>query len=166
MANLREWLQAERNGQDELAERLFARSVAEISPIEPAADFAGRAAQAAWRARARHRAVVRLVRVAAALLLGVTTLGSLYAVVASGLVARTAVVLSHGLAWLLTSAGEGLRWWWIAERIGTAVGGSLASSSTAMVIVAIETAALLALYAFQRLFQNELQPGESRKVRS
>jgi hypothetical protein len=166
MANLREWLQAERNGQDELAERLFARSVAELPLIEPAEDFVGRAAQVAWRARARHRAVVRLVRVAAALLLGVTTLGSLYAVVASGLAVRAAVVLTQGLAWVLASAGEGARWWWIAEHIGTAVGGSLASSTTAMVMVAMETAALLALYAFQRLFQNELQTHESRKMRS
>jgi hypothetical protein len=35
-----------------------------------------------------------------------------------------------------------------------------------MVIVAIETAALLALYGFQRLFQNELQTHESRKMRT
>ena len=164
MANDREWLQAERNGQDELAERMFARWVAELPPIEPAADFVSRAAQAAWRARTRRRLVLRMIRTAAAFLLGVTMLGSLYAAVASGLAVRATLALLHGLVWLLTSIGEGARWWWIAERIGTVVGGSIASPLVAAIIVAIEMTALLALYAFQRLFQNELQTRESRKM--
>jgi len=166
MPNDREWLQAERSGQDVLAERLFARLVAELSPIEPSADFVRRTVQAAWRARARRRMVTRLAGVAAVLLLGITTMGSLYELnaLAGGLMVRGTVSFSHGLVWLLMSAGEGARWWWIAERIGTAVSVTISTPATAAAVAAVEMTALLAIYAFRQLVRDELGTHQSRKV--
>ena len=168
MPNDRDWLQAEQSGHDALAETMFARLVAEMPAIEPGAGFVDRTVRAAWRARARRRIVVRLARVAAALLLGITTLGSMYAlsVLAGGFIVRGAASLSHGLVWFLTSAGEGARWWWIAERIGAAASVMMASPLTAAVVAACEMIALLAIYAFRRLVWSELGTHESRKVRT
>jgi hypothetical protein len=162
MPNDRDWLQAEQSGQDALAEMMFARLVAEMPPIEPGADFVGRTVQAAWRARARRRIVTRLARVAAALLLGIATLGSMYAlsVLAGGFIARGAAALSHGLVWFLTSASDGARWWWIAERMGTAARVMMASPLTAAAVAAAEMIALLAMYAFRRLVPEELETHE------
>ena len=120
MPNEREWLQAEQNGQDALAETMFARVVADMPSVQPGADFVGRTVQVAWRARARRRMVVRFASIAAALLIGIATLGSMYelSALAVGLAARGTVAFSHGLVWLLASASQGAKWWWIAERIG------------------------------------------------
>jgi hypothetical protein len=168
MPNHRDWLRAEQSGQDELAETMFARMVAEMPAVEPGADFVGRTVQTVWRARARRRVVVRVARVAAALLFGAATLGSMYAlsVLAGGFIVRGAAELSHGFAWLVASIGEGARWWWIAERIGTAVGVSVSSPLTAAAIATAEMIALLAMYAFRRLVWSELGTRESRKVRT
>jgi hypothetical protein len=109
---------------------------------------------------------VRFARIAAALLIGVATLGSMYelSALAVGLAARGTVVFSHGLVWFLTSASAGARWWWIAERIGTAVSETIRTPSTAAAVVAAEMIVLLAIYAFRQLVQNELRAHESRKV--
>jgi hypothetical protein len=159
MTNERQWLHAEQSGQEELSERSFARLVAEMPPIEPSADFVSRTVRAAWQARTRRRLVTRLALVSAALLIGMVAVGSIYELraLAIGLVARSTVAFSHALVWLLTSAGEGTRWWWIAERIGTAAGDTLASPSTAATIAGIEMLALLAIYAFDRLLAEDLQ---------
>src|SRR5262249_44596910 len=121
MTKQRDWLQAEANGQDELAERLFADWAAEMPRVAPTGDFASRVGRVAWEGGARRRAAVRLAQIAAVLLLGISVAGSVYGLIASGLVARGAVLLSHGLVWVLTSTGEGTRWWGIAGRIGNAV---------------------------------------------
>jgi hypothetical protein len=167
MRNDREWLQAEQNGQDAPAEMMFARLVAEMPPIEPGPAFVDRTVQAVWRARARRRVVMGLARTAAALLIGIATLGSMYELrlLAIGLIVHGTVVLSHGMVWLLTSASEGARWWWIAERIGTAISVTITAPAVAVSVAAATMIASLAIYAFQRLVQNELGKRESRKVR-
>jgi hypothetical protein len=167
MPNDRQWLQAEQRGQDELAEMGFARLVAEMPPIEPSADFVHRTVQAAWRTRTRRRLVMRLTRIAAALVIGTLSVGSMYelSVLAVGLLVRGTVVFSHGLVWFLTSASEGARWWWIAERIGTAVSDTIAVPSTAAAVAAVEMIAVLAIYAFQQLLHEDWGRHKSRKVR-
>lgn len=159
MPNERQWLQAEQTGQDELAERIFARVVAEMPPIESSTDFVNRTVQRAWQARTRRRRVRRVALVAAALLITTAVVGSMYelATLAMGLVVRSTVVFSHGLVWLLTSAGEGARWWWIAERIGAAVRDTIADPSAAATVAAAEIVGLLAIYAFQRLLGADLE---------
>ena len=167
MPNDRNWLRAERSGQDALAEALFARLVAELPPIEPGADFVRRTVQAAWRARARRRIVVGLAGVAAALLLGITSFLAWYGLGARAgdLIARGAVAFADALVWFVTSAGEGARWWWIAERIGSAVSVSVTTPVAAATVAAAGMTALLAMYAFRHLVRDGLGTRESRKVR-
>jgi len=159
MTNERQWLHAEQSGQEELSERIFARLVAEIPPVEPSADFVNRTVRAAWQARIRRGLVTRLALISAALSISIVAVGSIYELraLAMGLVVRSTVAFSHALVWLLTSASEGTRWWWIAERIGTTARDTLASPSAAATIAGIEMLALLAIYAFTRLFAEDLQ---------
>jgi hypothetical protein len=168
MGNDQEWLRAEHSGQEALAERVFARLIAEMPPIEPGVGFVDGAVQAAWRARARHCAVARLASVAAALLVGLATVGSIYlwGALAAGLIARGAAGFSQGLVWLLASAGEGARWWWIADRISTAVSVAISSAPTAAAMVTVEIAAVLALYAFRNLVLGKTETNESRKMQT
>jgi hypothetical protein len=157
MPNERNWLQAEQNGQDPLAEILFARFVADIPPIEPSSGFVDRTVQAAWRARARRYLVMRLAGIAAVLAVAIAGLGSIYELrgLAVALIVRSAVVLSHGLVWLLTSASQGVKWWWIAERIGTAVSDTIAAPTAAAAFVAVEMIALLAIFAFKQVIHED-----------
>jgi hypothetical protein len=159
MPGEREWLQAEQGGQDAIAEAMFARLIADMPPIEPGDAFVERTVRTAWRARRRHRVVTRVARLAAGLLLTVMTVASLYefSVLVAGLVARGTVVFSHAFVWLLTSARDGARWWWIAGRIGAAVSDALASPLTAAAVMAVETAILLGMYAFRHLLHNGTQ---------
>lgn len=165
MTKERRWLQAEQSGQDELAEMMFARLVAEMPPIEPSADFVDRTVRAAWQARSRRRLARRLALVAAALLVSIAGAGSIYmlAAPATGLIVRGSVAFAHGLVWFLTSASEGVRWWSIAERVGTAARDTVAVPSTAAAIAAVEMIALLAIYAFRRLLGQELEQNKLRQ---
>jgi hypothetical protein len=164
MPNERQWLQAEQGGQDELAEMIFARVVAEMPPIEPSTGFVDRTVRAACQVRTHRRLVRRVALIAAALLISIAGAGSIYELtaLATSLIVRSTVVLSHGLVWFLTSASEGVRWWWIAERIGTAVRDTVATPSTAAILAAVEMIALLAIYAFQRVLCDD---SERHKVR-
>ena len=164
MKDHRDWLQAEQAGDDAMAEKIFAGLLTEMPSIEPGAAFVDRTVQAAWQARNRRRILRLLAAAAAALLLGTATIGSLYEAgdLILGLTVRGVVAFSHGLVWLLTSAGEGARWWWIADRIGTAIGATIATPSSVAALAAGEVTFLLALYAFRHLTQND---AVSRKVR-
>jgi len=157
MPNDRQWLQAEHSGEDDLAEMLFARLVAEIPLIDAGPDFVGRTAQAAWRSRTRRRFVKALAGVVAVLSIGFAAFASMYELrgLAVGLIAWGTAVLSHWLVWLLTSAGAGVRWWWIAERIGTAVSGTIAAPSATAAVAAMEMIALLAIVALKQLVRED-----------
>jgi len=108
----RQWLQAEQSGQEELAEMMFARLVAEIPTVGPSTDFVARTVRAAWQGRRRRRLVRRFALIAAAVLF-IAGVGTIYELIVPGigLAARGAVLFSHGLVWLLSSASEGVRWW-------------------------------------------------------
>ena len=124
-----------------------------MTAIEPSADFVNRTVRVAWQAHARRRLVRRAALIAAALLItiaGVDVMDALTAL-AIGIAGRVAVLFSQGLVWLLTSASEGARWWWIAERMGTAVTAAIAAPSAAASIAVIEMIGLVGIYAFQRL---------------
>jgi len=146
------WLQAEQNGQEELAEIMLARLVARLPPVEPSATFIDRAVQAAWRTRI-HRRRVRVALVAAAALIATAGIAAVYALArfAMGLIVSGTVMIAHSLVWLVTSAGEGARWWWIAERIGTAVLDIISAPSAASAITAVEMILLLVIYAFRHV---------------
>jgi|SRR5690242_1034604 len=159
MAKERQWLLAEQRGQDQLAEEIFAHLVAEMPTVEPGPDFVARTVRSAWLARTRLRLVRRVALTAAPLLIGIAALGSAYELAALpiSLVARAAVVFSHGLVWFLTSAGEGAGWWWVAERIGRAAESAIAAPPAAATVAAADVLALLAIYAFQRLLAVDLE---------
>jgi hypothetical protein len=163
----RQWLQAEHSGEEALAEILFASLVAEIPPIEAGPDFVGRTAHAAWRSHTRRRFVRRFAGSVAALSIGFAVFTSMYELrgLAVGLIAWSTAMLSHGLVWLLTSATAGIRWWWIAERIGTAVSGTLAAPSLVAAVAAMEMIALLAIVALKQLVHENSGTQDSRKVR-
>ena len=166
MPNDREWLEAEQSAQEEFAEVAFARLVAEMPLIEPGGDFVSRVVQAAWRARARRRLVTRLSWVVAVLLAGFVTFGLVYALGSSvtALIVRAAVVFSHGLTSFLTLASQEAKWWWMPERIGTAVSDAIAAPFMAAILAAVEMIGLLVIYAFRRLVHEQLETHESRKV--
>jgi hypothetical protein len=152
------WLQAEQSGREELAEIMLARLVAQLPAIEPSAAFVDRAVQAAWRTRT-HRRRVRVALVTAVALIATVGIAAVYALApfAMGLIVSGAVAVSHALVWLVTSAGEGARWWWIAERIGTAVLDTVSAPSAAAAITAVEMILLLVIYAFRHVLGKDYE---------
>jgi hypothetical protein len=160
----RQWLKAEERGEDELAEMMFARLVAETPAIEAGAEFVERTAQAAWRARTRRRVVRRLALIAAGLLISIAGVGSFYALtpLAVSLAVRATVILSHALVWFLASANEGIKWWRIAEQIGAAVSSAMAGPRASAGVVAIGMVVLFAIYVFQRLLGEDLRQHKVR----
>lgn len=147
-----DWLQAERSGQNEIAEAMFARIVAGMPLVPPSADFVDRTVQAVWRARARRRLFTRVAVITAALLAGI---GYMVTMLDAGVSAQVAILLTHGVVWLLTSASEAVKWWWIAERVGIAIGDTVTAPSTAAAIAAVEMAILLAIYAYHQLLDED-----------
>jgi hypothetical protein len=164
MPKERQWLHAEQSGEDEPAEMIFARLVADMPPIEPSTGFVERTVRAACRAHNRRRLVRRFALIAAALLLTIAGAGSFYelAALATSLILRSTVVFSHALVWFLTSASEGARWWWIPERIGTAISDTIAAPSTAATLAGVEMLVLLVIYAFQRVLGDDAEPNKVR----
>ena len=160
----RQWLKAEERGEDELAETMFARLVAEMPAIEASAEFVDRTAQAAWRARTRRRVVRRLALIAAGLLISIAGVSSFYELtpLAIRLVVRATVMFSHALVWFLASANEGIKWWRIAEQIGTAVSSAMAGPRASAGVAAIGMIALFAIYVFQRLLGEDLRQHKVR----
>ena len=147
---------------------LFAHLVAEMPRVEPSTGFVDRTMRVAWQARRRRRLARRAAIIAATILIGIAGAGSIHelATLSMSLVVRGTVLGSQALVWLLVSAGEGIRWWWIAERIGTAVRVAVAAPSTGAAVMAGEMIMLLAIFAFQRLLGPTLKDefSERKKV--
>jgi hypothetical protein len=160
----RQWLKAEERGEDQLAETMFARLVAEMPAVEASAEFVDRTAQVAWRARSRRRVVRRLALIAAGLLISIAGAGAFYELtpLAVSLVVRATVVFSHALVWFLASTSAGVRWWRIAEQIGTAVSSAMAGPRASAGVAAVGMIALFAIYVFQRLLGEDLRQHKVR----
>jgi hypothetical protein len=156
MSDHREWFRADKDGNDILAERAFARLIADLPLIEPDVAFVDRTVQAAWRMRDRPQIWKPMVAVVA-LLIGAVAVVSLYALSGSAteLFAGYVRELSRSLIWLLTFAAEGVRWWWIADRIGAATGRVLSSPISIGAFAAAEIVILLAICAFRLVVQSE-----------
>ena len=162
--NGRQWLQAEQSAQEEIAELMFAQLIAEMPGVEADAAFVNRTAKIAWRTHTRHRLLTHCALLAAALLIAIGTVGSIYELreLAVRMVASSAVLFSHGLVWVLTSASDALRWWSIAERIGDAVREGIADPSKAAGLAALEILVLLAIYAFRKVLAGNLGQYKAR----
>src|SRR4051794_20357582 len=100
-----DWLQAERSGDDDLAEMLFAKLVAGMPPVQPSAAFVDRTVRTVWRPRTRHLRLTRAALIATVLTVVVFAVAA-YAgsvngltVLAASVGARCTVVLLHGLVW-------------------------------------------------------------------
>jgi hypothetical protein len=164
----RHWLKAEERGEDDLAERMFARLVAEMPAIEASAGFVDRTVQTVWRARTRRRIVRRAALIAAGLLITIAGAGSLSELtpLAVSLVVRATVMFSHTLVWFLGSASAGVRWWRVAEQIGTAVSGAIAGPRASAGVAVMGMIALFAIYVFHRLVSEDFREDFRRqKVR-
>jgi len=163
----REWLEAEQAGRDELAEAMFAGSLAGLPACEPSSGFVARAARVAWRRRRRRLMVGRLARTAAALLAGTLVAGAAYGFgwLAFDLVARGSALLADVLVWMAASVTAGVRWWVVAGEVGSTVAGVLAAPGTAAIVLALELLAATAIYGFDRLLRNGRQH-EEREVRA
>lgn len=158
----RQWLQAEHNGKDDLAEIMLACAMTQLPAIEPSSDFVNRAVQGAWQIRTRRR-IRRLLTVSGGIATAVAVVVT-YALapLLSTLIANTTIALSHALLWLITVAGEGARWWWIADRIGAALAEALRSPSAAAAVIALEMILLLAIYAFRQVLDVSGEPQMTR----
>ncbi len=160
----REWLDAEAEGQDWLAERAFARLVAELPEREPSTAFVDQVVGEAWaRQRARHRR--RRVGLMAAAVAGIGLAGTL-AFAASGLLAGVAggllLATTEGLVWMAGTLSEGLRWWQIAGRVGAALGDQAMLPGATVGLAGAELLAAMAIYAIQRMLRDTRH--ESGKV--
>src|SRR5215471_12527393 len=103
----RDWLDAEREGREDLAELTFARLMSELPPVEPSPEFVGAVVHRAMQVQARRRAVSRLARVAAILAVTSVSVAAIYAfgVFAIGAIGRGTSLLAEALLWLAQSAG-------------------------------------------------------------
>lgn len=153
----RDWLDAEQEGREDLAELTFARLMSELRPIEPSEAFVGAVVHQAMRVHARRRMVQQLARVAAVILIAGVSIATMLALssVAVGALGRGTALLSDGLLWLVSSAGDGVKWWSLAARVGGAIGESLITPRTAAAIVTIELLGVSAIYALHRVLRNE-----------
>jgi hypothetical protein len=104
-----------------------------------------------------------LARVAAVILIAAGSVVVMYVLgaFAVGAIARGSSLLSEGLLWLMRSTGDGIQWWSVAARVGTAIGQSLMTPRTVAAIVAIE---LLGIYALQRILSTEHGERDSQQV--
>lgn len=157
MANEREWLEAEQTGQDEVAERMFARALAGLPRIQPSESFVIRTLQVAWRARVRRRRAMRMAYASIALLVGIIGVAAIYELMplVPNLIANAALAVSHGLIWLLRAPAQGAGWWWFTERISTAITDTIAVPSTTAIIGALEMVGLFGIYAFRQLLRED-----------
>ena len=149
----RDWLDAEADDRDDLAELAFAQLMADLPAVQPSPDFVLRAVAASVEARARQTRLVRLARLAASVAVMVGGLGLLWAVgdrVVDAL-AHGLVFAMHGLVWLASAVGGGARWWALVTDIASALGRSVATPQTFAAIVLLEMLAASALYTVRRV---------------
>jgi hypothetical protein len=163
LRDTRQWLEAEREGREGLAELTFARLMSELPPVEPSPVFVGAIVHRVARRQAQGRVVGWLARVAAVILIAAGSVVVMYVLgaFAVGAIARGSSLLSEGLLWLMRSTGDGIQWWSVAARVGTAIGQSLMTPRTVAAIVAIE---LLGIYALQRILSTEHGERDSQQV--
>ncbi len=160
--NVREWLRTEQieseTGSpetDAAAERMFARAIVALAPVEPTASFVDRTAHAAWRARSRRRLLGWLAVAAAVLVGAIISVLYVFPGLPTMLFVNGTVAMSQGLVWLLTSATAGAGWWSIADRIAAIAGDAVSAPSAVAAIVALELLALAAIGAFRQLGDQE-----------
>jgi hypothetical protein len=163
------WLSAERQEDEAAAERAFARVFAALPGPAPGAAFAERVAAAAFQARRRRRLWLRSGRMtasAAAAVLGVV-LGYL-ALVRGGawLVRAGAAVTVQSVSLVVRSAAEGLDWWSILVRVGTAVGDALSTPQVSTAVLGIEILGAAALFALSRMLRTEKRNPDSWEART
>jgi hypothetical protein len=153
----REWLHAEQEGREDIAELTFARLMSELPPIEPSEAFVAAVVHHAMQVHARRQMVHRLARIAAIVLVCAVSIAAVWVLgsVALGALAGGTALLSDGLLWLVRSAGAGIKWWSLAARVGGAIGDSLITPRTATAIVTIELLGMSAIYALHRVLRNE-----------
>lgn len=152
----REWLEAEAEGQEGPAEHAFARLVADLPDSEPSAVFVDQVVGRVWarqRARQRRRRAGLVAASVAALGLAAvlaTAVSGYLAGAAGGLLLAT----TQGMVWLAGALSDGLRWWQIAGRVGSALGDQVMVPGATVGLAGAELLAAMAIYAFQRTLRD------------
>ncbi len=159
----RDWLEAEEEGRDDLAELTFARLMADLRRVEPSPAFVERAVQAARQRRVRQQRLAWAARAAAVLVVlvgggvGLFVLGeAVVGAAADGVVAGV-----QGLIWTADAVSGGLRWWSLLEKLGSAVGTAVATPQTTAVLVALALMGAMAVYGIERLLGDEAAQEEA-----
>ena len=114
-------------------------------------------------ARVRTRPAVkrRLASVGATLVGVVATVLAGYVLVVElggallGGAARALVLLPRGVVWLTTALQEGANGWVIAGRVITAATDAFTTPMVTIALIALESVAVMALFALRRLLRHE-----------
>ncbi|MBI3047099.1 MAG: hypothetical protein HYY76_02200 [Acidobacteria bacterium] len=159
-----DWLRAEQEGPEEVADAAFAQVFTALPTLQPSPAFVARTVEAAWEARARRRQVAGLAA-AAAVLAAVATTVVLYAVFGARvgwLLTTIAAVASGSVLSLLGAALTAAEWWKATVAAGST---AVAAGSTAIAALAgpysvaalavVELVAAAALYLLHRLLQSD-----------
>ncbi len=159
----RDWLEAEEEGRDDLAEFIFARVMADLPRVEPSPAFVERAVQAAWQRRVRQQRLAWVARAAAVLAVVIGGGAGLFALGTAviGAAADGAVAGVQGVIWTADAMNGGLRWWAFLRNVGSAVGTAVATPQTTAVLVALELTGAMAVYGIQRLLGDEAAQEEA-----
>ena len=147
------WLAREQQGDEDLAEAAFAQLFAALPKVEPGLAFFERTAQAAWRARARHRRVVMAARVAASLVIATGGLGVAYVAIAYGgapLITAGVALVSRAIIGPILFVANLIEWWSTIARAAATVGDAIATPLSQVALISAELWCVFAVYALQR----------------
>ena len=78
--------------------------------------------------------------------------------------ARALVLLPRGVVWLTSALQEGANGWVIAGRVAAAAADAFTTPTVTIALIALETVAVMALFALRRLLRHEAQ-AESEEMR-
>ena len=155
-----QWLSTERQGLDDAqADAAFAAVFAALPAVEPSADFARRATEAAWVARRRRRwAIAAGILVAPVLLVAMTGAAAyvIFGIAAGGWLVTTAVMAAVGSAVsVLATVATGLQWWLATAQAGNTVADVVALPQSVAALFMVTMVGVIALFALHRLLQSE-----------
>jgi len=154
------WLSSEEHDLDDTADAAFAQVFAALSAVDPSADFAQRAASAAWLARARRRRAMAIGSLAASILIVVLAGAAAYGVfgIAGGwLVTAAATMVTNSAVSLIVGVTTAVQWWFATARAGTTVADIMTTPQSAVTLLGIELVGIAALYMLQRLLRSEVR---------
>jgi hypothetical protein len=71
--------------------------------------------------------------------------------------ARALVLIPQAAVWLFVALREGMDWWSIAGRVGSALADVIVTPQALSWLIGLELVGAVALYGLQRLFKGEIR---------